>query len=34
MSYFFDIPLIIPILAAIYLMIVYVVLTLLQRKRA
>lgn len=34
MSYFFDIPLIIPILAATYLMAVYIVLTVLQRKRA
>jgi len=34
MSYFLDIPVIIPVLAASYLMVVYIVLVLLQRKQA
>jgi len=34
MAYFVDIPVIIPILAAFYLMVVYFVLVLLQRKQA
>lgn len=34
MSYFIDVPVIIPVLAAFYLMVVYVVLMVLQRKQA
>jgi|GEM_PF-1722537 len=34
MSYLFDAPIIIPVLAALYLLTIYVVLVLVQRKQA